>query len=75
MDKFEELRALLLMKDSLLPGEHFLDSFVGGLKPVRAFLLKTLTEAMEYPRCQEETVQALKLQEKSIKFTAQIAKW
>ena len=79
VDKFEELRALLLMKNSLLPDEHFLDSFVGGLKPhlksfVRAFHPKTLTEAMEYARCQEETVQALKMQEKSSKFTTPVQK-
>jgi len=30
VDKFKELRALLLMKNSLLPKEHFLDSFIYG---------------------------------------------
>jgi len=69
VDRFEGLRALLLMKTSLLLDEHFLDSFVGGLKlylkfVVRVFHPKTLTEPIKHARCQEEIVQALKMQER-----------
>ena len=76
VDKFEELRALLLIKNSLLPDEHFLDSFVGRLKPylksfVRAFHPKAISRAIEYAKCQEETTHALKIQDRRLKFDAQ----
>ena len=59
VDKFEELRALLLIKNSLLPDEHFLDSFMGGLKPylksfVRVFHPKTSSKAVEYAKLGRE---------------------
>lgn len=79
MDKFEELRALLLIENSLILDEHFLDSLFGGLTPylksfVRAFHPKTLSEAIEYASCQEETIQALKIQDRLPKFPAQTQK-
>ncbi|VFQ72987.1 unnamed protein product [Cuscuta campestris] len=69
VDKFEELKSCMLMKNPLLPPKHMLDSFIGGLKPhlkayVRAFKPESLAEAIEYTRCQEETVQAIKVQDR-----------
>lgn len=53
VDKFEELRALLLHKQTTMPERYFLESFIGGLKPrlkpfVRAFQPTSLAEAIEY---------------------------
>ena len=64
--KFEELKALLLLRNPTMPESYFLESFIGGLtaavKPiVRAFKPTTVGEASEYARQQEETIQALKL--------------
>ncbi|VFQ90413.1 unnamed protein product [Cuscuta campestris] len=72
VDKFEELKSCMLMKNPLLPPEHMLDSFIGGLKPhlkayVRAFKPESLAEAIEYARCEEETVQAIKVQDRTSK--------
>ena len=68
LDKFEELKALLVMKNPLLLDDYFLDCFVGGLKPhlksfVKAFHPATLYAAIEYARYQEETVEAIKNQD------------
>jgi len=54
-----------LLKNPTLPNDYFVDSFIGGLKPsiksfVRAFHTKTLPEAVEYARSQEETLEAIK---------------
>ena len=63
--KFEELKALLLLRNPTMPEPYFLESFIGGLtaavKPiVRSFKPTTVSEAIEYARQQEESIQALK---------------
>lgn len=65
LEAFEELKALLLLKNPTLPNDYFVDSFIGGLKPsikyfVRAFHPKTLLEAVEYAKSHEETLEAIK---------------
>ena len=64
--KFKELKALLLLRNPTMPESYFLESFIGGLtaaiKPiVRAFKPATVSEAIEYARQQEESIQALKI--------------
>ncbi|KAJ8446939.1 hypothetical protein Cgig2_026437 [Carnegiea gigantea] len=64
--KFEELRALMLVRTPTMPEAYFLESFIGGLKPavkplVRAFNPQTLPSAIEHARYQEEHLLALKL--------------
>jgi len=54
-----------LVRNPLIPETFFLESFIGGLKPViksflRAFNPQNLYVTMEVARCQEETVHALK---------------
>ncbi|KAH9605981.1 hypothetical protein KSS87_012166 [Heliosperma pusillum] len=63
LDAFEHLRGLMLQRNALLPETYFLDSFVGGLKPmvkpfVRALKPTTMAEAVELARCQEESLTA-----------------
>ncbi|XP_074297152.1 uncharacterized protein LOC141627838 [Silene latifolia] len=65
LDNFENLRGLMLQRNALLPDSHFLDSFVGGLKPtikpfVRALRPASVAQAMELARCQEESLLAVK---------------
>ena len=66
-DKFEELKAiaLLVMRNLLFPDDYFIDCLLGGLKShlksfVKAFHPITLFTAIEYARCQEETVEAIR---------------
>lgn len=61
LDEFEEMRALLMQKNHLLSDEFFLESFIGGMKAsikpfVRAFKPKTISEAVEFARLQEESL-------------------
>lgn len=63
--EFEELKALLLVRNPTMSDSYFLESFIGGLtaavKPlVRAFNLQTLSAAIDYARYQEGAIQALK---------------
>jgi len=63
---FEELKALILLRNPTMPESYLLESFIGGLKPaiktlVRAFKPQTLDLAIEQARYQEEHIQALKL--------------
>ncbi|KAJ8427985.1 hypothetical protein Cgig2_012073 [Carnegiea gigantea] len=65
LERFEELKSLMLVKNPLLPADYFVDSFIGGLVPqiksfTRAFKPTTLTEAVNYARLQEATIQAMK---------------
>jgi len=53
--KFEELKALLQLRNPTMPELYFLESFIGGLtataKPImRAFKPATVSEAIEYAR-------------------------
>jgi len=65
--KFEELKALLLLRNPTMLESFFLESLIkGGLttavKPiVRSFKLATVSEAIEYARQQEASIQALKI--------------
>jgi len=64
--RFEELKALLLVRNPMMPASYFLESFVGGLKPaiksfVRALNPQNLDAAMEIARLQEQTISALKM--------------
>jgi len=65
LEKFEELKSLMLLKNPALPADYFMDSFVGGLSPqlksfTKAFKPQTLPTAVDYARLQEATIQALK---------------
>jgi len=65
LEKFEKLKALLLLKNPSHLDDYFVDSFIGGLKPSiksfgRAFHPKTLPEAVDYARSEEETLGAIK---------------
>ena len=64
--KFEELNALLLIRNPNMPDTFLMESFIGGLKPaikslVRAFKPQTLELAIEQAQFQEEHIQSLKL--------------
>ena len=64
--KFEELKALLLVRTPTMPTSYFLESFIGGLKPavkplVRAANPQTLDMAIAQARFHEEHIIALKL--------------
>ena len=64
--KFEELKALLLLRNPTMPDSYFLESFIGGLsdtvKPiVRSFKPVSVSDAIEYARQQEEAIQVLKV--------------
>ena len=61
LEKFEELKSLMLIKNPSLPSDYFVDSFIGGLDDnvkhfTRAFDPKTLPEAVKYARLQEATI-------------------
>ncbi|XP_074305558.1 uncharacterized protein LOC141640775 [Silene latifolia] len=65
IDSFENLRGLMFQINLLLPDQYFLDSFVGGLKPVtkpfvKAFRPTTIAQAVEHARLQEESINATK---------------
>ncbi|VFQ76049.1 unnamed protein product [Cuscuta campestris] len=69
IDKFEELKASLLQKRPNMPPEHFLDSFIAGLRPqvkpfVKAFAPSSLAKAISFARLQEDTLEACKTHEK-----------
>lgn len=69
LEKFEELKALVLMKNPTLPIQYFINSFIGGLNPqiksfTRAFNPQTLVDDVHYARLQEATIFALKIPEK-----------
>lgn len=62
IDEFEHLRSLVLQHNHFLPDSYFLESFIGGLKStvkpfVRAYKPQTVTAAIEYARCQEESIE------------------
>jgi len=64
--KFEELKALTMVRTPQMPDTYFLGSIIGGLKPatkpfVRATHPQTLDAAIEQARFHEEHVAALKL--------------
>ena len=64
--KFEELKALLLLRNPTMPDSYFLENFIGGLsdavKPiVRSFKHVSVSEAIEHARQEEEAIQALKV--------------
>jgi len=70
LERFEELKSLMLVKNPLLLADYFVDSFIGGLVPqiksfTRAFKPKSLAEAVDYARLQEATVQAIKAPDKT----------
>ncbi|VFQ67546.1 unnamed protein product [Cuscuta campestris] len=63
LERFEELKALMLQRTPMLPEEYFVDSFVGGLKShikpfVKALKPQSLDEAVQFARLQEEALQA-----------------
>jgi len=63
---FEELKALMLVTNPTMLASYFLESFIGGLKPiiksfVRAFNPQTLYAAMKIARHQEETIHSWKI--------------
>jgi len=64
--KFEELKALILLRNPNTPKSYLLEGFIGGLKLaiktlVRAFKPQNLDLAIEQARYQEEHIQSLKL--------------
>lgn len=64
--KFEELKALLLVRNPTMPDSYFRESFIGRLTaavkpPVRAFNPQTLSAPLDYAKYQEEAIQALKI--------------
>lgn len=69
LEKFDELKAPVLMKNPTLPNQYFIDSFIGGLNPqiksfTRAFNPQTLGDTIYYARLQEATIFSLKIPEK-----------
>ncbi|XP_074267352.1 uncharacterized protein LOC141590682 [Silene latifolia] len=63
LDSFEYLKSLMIQRNPLLNDAFFLDSFIGGLKPVikpfvKAFKPATIAEAVAFARLQEESVEA-----------------
>ncbi|XP_074296892.1 uncharacterized protein LOC141627552 [Silene latifolia] len=65
LDEFEHLKSPMIQKNPLLPDVYFLDSFIGGLKPgikpfVKAFKPSTVSQAVEFARLQEESIEANK---------------
>ena len=65
LENFGELKALLLLKSPSLPNDYFVNSLIGGLKPsiksfTGPFQPKTLPEAVEYARSQEEILEAIR---------------
>ena len=57
LEKFEELKSLMLLKNPVLPVDYFVNSFVGGLSPqlksfTKAFKSQTLPVAVDYRRPQ-----------------------
>jgi len=64
--KFEELKALLLIRNPTMPNSYFLESFIGGLKPavkplVRASNPTTLDVDIEQASLHEKHMLALKI--------------
>ncbi|XP_074327433.1 uncharacterized protein LOC141665350 [Apium graveolens] len=62
VDEFENLRSVMLQSNHVLPEVYILNSFIGGLKPtikpfVKAFKPVSITDAIEYARLQEESLQ------------------
>jgi len=59
MEKFEELKSLMLQKTLVLPDDYFIASFIAGLKPhlrpfVKALNLLTLDDAIQFTKLQKE---------------------
>lgn len=55
LDRFEELKSLMIKRTPILPDLFFVNSFVGGLKPhlkpfVKALKPTSLSEAVAYAR-------------------------
>lgn len=55
LEKFKELKSLMLLKNPSLPNDYFVGSFIGGLDDnikqfARAFSPKTLPEVVKYAR-------------------------
>ncbi|XP_017227846.1 uncharacterized protein LOC108203433 [Daucus carota subsp. sativus] len=63
IDEFDNSRSLMEQNHHVLPDLYLLESFIGGLKPavkpfVKAFKPISVTEAINYARLQEESLQA-----------------
>ena len=70
LEKIEELKSLMQIRNPLLPTDYFVDSFMGGLSPqiksfTKAFKPQTLSAAVEYARLQKATVQAMRVPDRS----------
>ena len=55
LERFEELKSLMQLKNPLPPTDYFVDSFVGGLSPqlksfTKAFKPQTLIAVMDYAK-------------------------
>ena len=55
LEKFEELKSLMLQKTPVLPDDYFIASFIAGLKPhlkafVKALNPLTLDDAIQFAR-------------------------
>ena len=65
LEKFEELKSLLLQNIPMLPDDYFVSSFIGGLKPhlkpfVKALNPLTLDDAIRFARLHEDAGDALR---------------
>ena len=65
LERFEELKSLMIQRTPTLPDVFFVDSFISGLKPqlkpfVKALNPETLQSAISFARLQEEALEAWK---------------
>ena len=70
LEKFEELKCLLLQNMPMLPDDYFVSSFIGGLKPhlkpfVKALNPSTLDDAVRFARLHEDAGDTVKYNQKS----------
>jgi len=69
LERFEELKSLLLQSIPTLPDDYFVSSFIGGLKPqlkpfVRALNPLSLDDAIRFARLHEEVGDSVRFNQK-----------
>ncbi|VFQ81961.1 unnamed protein product [Cuscuta campestris] len=69
LEKFEELKSLMLQRTPILPEDYFVASFIGGLKSH----LKPFVKALK-PTCLDEAVQFARLQEDAVQATRNVSR-
>ncbi|XP_071902771.1 uncharacterized protein [Coffea arabica] len=79
-ERFEELRAIVLLKNPSLSGSHFVSSYLSGLQKelealVKMHKLQTLQEAFEVVRWQEKALEVIFKKNKAFNRSSPSSQW